>query len=264
MNLNVPHRKPSILVPNIPADPPGADPSLTVLIRELAARAVEAVREAGAIVVPFDHAGTVSVAEAVDGSDGVLLLGGGDVDPAEYGEHRRHPKLYNVDRRTDQGEIGIVQAAAALRRPVLGICRGMHVINVAHGGTLVQHMPETGVLHRGPRGSAMVDHDVLLEGGSLVAAILGRSSLTVRSGHHQSVERLAPDLRVGAQAEDGTVEAVEDADRRILAVQWHPEDDLADADDRMALFAWLADESRRRARRSAPAADQGDQVIPAH
>lgn len=260
MNCVIPKRTLSILVPVVPPDSPDADPNLSVLIRELASRALAAVRDAEADVIPFDHAGRIAAVDAVAGCDGVLLLGGGDVDPGEYGESKRHAELYNVNRVADRGEIDIVRTATALRRPILAICRGMHVVNVAHGGTLLQHMPATAVRHRGPRGRAMIDHEVVLEERSLIADVLNEPALTVRSGHHQSVDRLGPGLRIGARAHDGTIEAVEDADRAILAVQWHPEDNLASAQDRTALFAWLIDATRRRRQDPAPIAAHGDQV----
>lgn len=237
---------PVILVPALPATPRGADPTLSALIAELATRCAEAITAAGGTIRWFDGSSTDSVAQALDNADGVLLLGGGDVDPATYGERRRDPSLYNVDIGTDLVDLSIARAATAAGRPVLAVCRGMHVVNVAHGGTLVQHLSDGPIIHRGSGDEPMVDHDVLVEPGTQLAAALGRTKVRVRSGHHQAVDRLGDGLRVVARTADGIAEALEGERGRVLAVQWHPEDELSDPGDRAALFDWLVQRAGER------------------
>jgi len=181
-------------------------------------------------------------ADAVVSSlDGLLFTGGGDVDPTWYGR-QPSPRLGKVDPEQDAWELALVRAGLAGSLPMLGICRGSQVMNVAFGGTLVQHLPDEPdtVEHCVKEQCSAPVHRVRVDGRSRLAAVLGVESLGVNSLHHQAVEQLGAGLSPVAWAEDGTVEAVEGTGAsRMIGVQWHPEllvDDASNA----ALFDWLA------------------------
>lgn len=162
--------------------------------------------------------------------DGLILSGAaGDVDPERYGQPA-HPRTTPVVADRDEFELVLARAAAARDMPTLGICRGMHVLNVAYGGTLEQHLPDLleADSHRGPPG-AFTDHDVDVEADSVAARAVGGPRTSVRSYHHQGVRGVGEGLRATAWAHgDGVVEAVEDPRRRfVLGVAWHPEEDEA-------------------------------------
>jgi putative glutamine amidotransferase len=184
---------------------------------------VDALHRAGAVEaamlpVAVDEAGAHARLERVDG---LVLTGGGDVDPARYGQDG-HPEVYGVSPERDAFELALARAAVARGLPTLAICRGIQVLNVALGGTLVQHLPDVGGAQEHRRG---VLHDVVAEAGSRVRAALGRARTTVLSWHHQAVDRVAAGLVVTARADDGTIEALEvDGPAWIVGVQWHPED----------------------------------------
>lgn len=191
-----------------------------------------AVQRAGgrAILLVPDGADAADPSELLALVDGLIVSGSaGDVDPARYGAER-HPQTDPVVPERDEFELSLVRAVAADSIPVLGICRGMHVINVALGGTLVQHLADgsTRDMHRGPPGS-YCDHAVRAATGSAAARVLGGEHATVRSYHHQGVGDVAGALRASAWAEgDDVVEAVESVQHRfLLGVGWHPEEDEA-------------------------------------
>lgn len=157
--------------------------------------------------------------------DGLLLPGGGDLEPSLYGQPARHP-LRSVDPERDAFEIALARLAAARQLPLLAICRGMQVLNVALGGSLHQHLPAppaTSILHDNPL-TTYARHAVQLLPHSATRALLGQPSLQVNSHHHQAVDRLGQGLRVAARAPDGVVEAVElEGHPFAIGVQWHPE-----------------------------------------
>lgn len=199
---------------------------------------VSAVEEAGgcALVVPPNEGAVEAV---LDSLDGVLLSGGEDVDPTRYGADP-HPRTLPDLPERDRFELELARAALARDIPVLAICRGAQVLNVARGGDLIQHLPdEVGHDDHGHAPGAFSDHEVRVEGGSRAAALLGART-AVKSHHHQALGRLGDGLAPVAWADDGTVEALEDPSRRFaLGVLWHPEE----GDDR-SLFAALVDEAR--------------------
>jgi putative glutamine amidotransferase len=165
--------------------------------------------------------------------DGLMLAGGADIDPASYGAER-HPETVETVPERDAFEIALTRAAIARDLPVLGICRGMQLINVARGGTLLQHLPELYGHHEHRRvlGSFDgADHDVLLSDGSLAATAAGEVAHATKSHHHQGVERIGEGLLVtGLSTLDDLPEAIELPDRRfVLGVQWHPEADTHSA-----------------------------------
>ena len=173
----------------------------------------------------------------LDRVNGLLLLGGPDVDPARYGAERAPETEAPVSVR-DEVEIALVRAATARNLPVLGICRGMQVINIARGGTLEQHLPDrlgTDEHRRTPGTFAGNEHRVRLAGGSLAARSAGREATLVHSHHHQAVATVGDGLFVSGRSEDGVPEALEDPGQDyLLGVQWHPE-----ADPDSALIASL-------------------------
>lgn len=161
--------------------------------------------------------------------DGLCLPGGADVDPVHYGE-ARHPNLGQVDAARDVVELALARWALAADLPILGICRGIQLLNVAAGGSLHQHipaqLPEAHKHDYRPAESAWErpTHRVRVQEGSRLAQILGASEISTNSFHHQALNRVADGFRAVAWAEDGIVEGIEDASRRfVLAVQWHPE-----------------------------------------
>ena len=213
---------------------------------------VEAVQRAGALVVmlPPDELLLTRPAEALDLLDGLMMAGGADIDPASYGA-QPHPETLDTVPERDRFEIALVRAAIERELPVLGICRGMQLINVAYGGTLLQHLPERFGHHehlRAPGTFDGADHDVELVEGSLAALAAGETHHATKSHHHQGVDRLGDGLQIsGSSAMDGLPEAIEMPDRRfVLGVQWHPE---ADETSRVvgALVAQATEHMRERA-----------------
>ena len=177
--------------------------------------------------------GSAMAARALDAADGLVLTGGEDMDPAWYGAEPS-PLLHPPSRDRDLFELALFAAARQRGMPILGICRGIQVVNVAMGGTLYQDLPSERpgpVDHNPPTARTDRSHPVRILPGSRVAAALGRDRVTVNSFHHQAVRDLAPGLLASGWTEDGLIEAVETADGEpwLLAVQWHPEEMHAEA-----------------------------------
>jgi putative glutamine amidotransferase len=169
--------------------------------------------------------------------DRVLVLGGGDVSATLWGGADDPRTTYGVDRRADEDTIAALLAAAEADRPVLAICRGAQLLNVAYGGTILPDISDY-ALHHGPPGQPLfLDEPVTVAPGSRVHRALGSARVTVRSGHHQAVDRVAEELVVTALADDGIVEAVEHPSRPLVGVQWHPEDEDGSEVDRRRLFS---------------------------
>ena len=187
----------------------------------------DCVKSAGAIPILMIPGNPNDIESVLDLVDGVLLTGGGDVAPEQYGAER-HESVRGVSEERDEYELALVRAAHARRMPTMAICRGLQVVNVALGGTLVQDLPS----HTGAHGhditgeGAYEPHsEALVEPGCRIASIIGEGLHEINSIHHQAVEELGDGLRVVASAPDGTVEAVEHEDTSwpLIAVQWHPE-----------------------------------------
>jgi putative glutamine amidotransferase len=189
----------------------------------------ESIRRAGGEPIEVGADGE-SAADIVRRVAGVMLVGGGDVDPALYGE-APHPTFAKAEDGRDAFEIALAKAAIEANVPILAICRGMQVLNVAMGGTLIQDIPTeiVGALtHSIPEPRFAIAHEVWVTKDSQLWTImldkLDGESLQVNSRHHQAVKRLAPGFEINATAPDGVVEGMErPASRFCIAVQWHPE-----------------------------------------
>ncbi|XAS68307.1 type 1 glutamine amidotransferase [Micrococcaceae bacterium Sec5.7] len=203
---------------------------------------VELVRDGGGEPVLL----TADLQDGGPALDGVILPGGGDLDPHLYGEEPRDV-CYDVNVAQDALDVAVARQSIDAGLPLLGICRGHQLLNVLYGGTLVQDMAHGTVVHSesaaGSDNAGWAWHTVDIEAGSKVAGLYGAGTGTapivpakIASGHHQAVARVADGLVVTAVAEDGTVEALEDPERWVASVQWHPEAIELSGAERMAPF----------------------------
>jgi gamma-glutamyl-gamma-aminobutyrate hydrolase PuuD len=209
---------------------------------------VEGVERAGGIPVILPVLDPDTVDDLLRAVSGVLLTGGGDVAPSRYGAHPI-AETHNVDPLRDAFEIRLIRAAIEADMPMLATCRGMQVLNVAMGGSLIQHVPHaTGQEHdRVDRWHEAV-HRVKIEPDSHLADALGATEVDVNSMHHQAIDQAAPGTRAVAWAEDDTVEAIEvPGSPHVVAVQWHPEL-LEDWPEQQGLFRQLVEHATARSR----------------
>jgi putative glutamine amidotransferase len=205
-----------------------------------------AVQRAGglALVLPPDDAVAENPDELLDILDGLILAGGSDIDPGTYGA-KPHPETKGSRPERDRFELALGTRALERDMPLLGICRGMEMINVIQGGTLNQHLGLE--LHRHTPG-VFTDHRVELQPGSLAARVVGADTTEVKSAHHQGVEELGEGVVVTGHADDGVVEAIELPERSFaVGVLWHPEED-----QRSRVIGALVDEARSRRPAAAP------------
>jgi len=221
-------------VPEVPAFAPLVAVTATVRMVEgvervrLNAAYVRALESAGLVPIVVPPLGTNSAVRVLDAVGGLVLSGGEDVDPSRYGA-TPHPDLGPVNCARDETELALLARARQLALPTLAICRGIQVVNVGLGGTLIQDLPSQ---HRSVAAHEVDDerdarvHGVRVDPASRLASILGVHSLGVNSIHHQAVDRLGGAMRVSARAADGTIEAVESDDPSwwMVGVQWHPEE----------------------------------------
>ena len=186
------------------------------------------------MVLPDAHE---SAAERLGWVSGLLLPGGGDLDPMTYGQAIRHQDVYDVDQTQDAFDLAAARWALASHVPLLAICRGLQVVNVALGGTLNQHVDPP---HRHFR------HEVAVVASSVLAGVVGASSVDASCYHHQTLDQLATGMVAVAHAADGTVEGIErpSADGWFIGVQWHPEDTAAHDHSQRALFSAFIDAAR--------------------
>jgi putative glutamine amidotransferase len=219
---------------------------------------VDAVQRAGgmAVLLVPDPRAEEDPDEVLDRIDGLILAGGADIDPAAYGQ-APHAETNGTRPDRDRFELALASRAVERDLPLLGICRGMQLLNVARGGTLHQHLPETHGHHehrREPGTFDGADHDVRLADGSLAARAAGETLHATKSHHHQGVERVGEGLKVtGWAVLDELPEAIELPDRRyVLGVQWHPEAD--EASQLIASLVREAGDRRGEAPEAGPAA----------
>ncbi len=189
-------------------------------------------------LLPATGEGALDWSSRLAGIDGVLLAGGGDLDPRHYGGDHEHESVYDVDAVQDEADLSLTAYCLDSGMPTLAVCRGMHVVNVVRGGTLVVDMPEH---HRHTVQDVSLDDE---------ASPLGIESAAVRIScyHHQAIERLGEGMRVVATAEDGTVEAVVvEAPAWTVGVQWHPEDTwTTDPRQRQLMTRFVAESAAER------------------
>lgn len=212
------------------------------------------IEEAGGAVVLLPP--TAGVDETLDALDALVLSGGEDVLPARYGGPPQPGQAHDEER--DAHEIALALGARERGLPTLAICRGLQVVNVAFGGTLIADLPQAGdhVTPTSPEGILAERHPVTLVAGSRLARVYGAAERVVNTIHHQAVDALAPGFEVTARAADGTVEGIETAGWDLWAVQWHPEklDGPQESDEERRLFAALvaAAQTHRSRRGSGP------------
>jgi putative glutamine amidotransferase len=207
---------------------------------------LRAIERAGGIPVVLPPLAPEHVPALVGQLAGICLSGGPDIAPAGYGAPP-HPELGPTEPRLDAFEFEVTRHADVLGLPILGICRGAQSLNVARGGTLIQHLPEVSALHhRQPDPGRVRTHAVRVEAGSRLARLLGEEATCVNSFHHQAVERVGRGLRPVAWAPDGVIEAIEgEGPRFVLGVQWHAEG-LVDDPEHLAIFQGLVAASAAR------------------
>lgn len=195
---------------------------------------VKAVRKAGGVPLLLPCIEPDDAPGLLDRVDALLMTGGGDIDPANYGADEVDPRTSGVDPTRDARDIALCRSAVARNVPTLAICRGSQVLNVALGGTLVQHVDDHFDL---TRYNELV-HDVDVDGSSTLATWLGSTSLGVNTLHHQASATVGADAKVVARAPDGTIEGIEAVGACAVGVQWHPEM-LRHRAEHLALFEAL-------------------------
>lgn len=201
---------------------------------------VEAVLRAGGVPMMLSGQCLDCAERWLDVVDAVVLIGGGDINPAEFGS-AGHETIYNLSAERDAMELALMRALLARPKPVLAICRGMQILNTVLGGTLHVHLPDVvgeSVLHRAPPRDP-ISHGIQVAADSELAKVIGEQVNTA-SWHHQAIHQLGKGLKAVAWAPDGVIEAVELEGRQdLLAVQWHPEITAAEDDGQQRMFDWL-------------------------
>ena len=242
--------RPSQLIRQTPeGDPPSQEMALGL-------KYLQAIEAAGGIPVVVPPLRPAAAEELLEHVTGLCISGGPDLDPVAYGA-REHERIGPTWRQLDEFELALTRAADARRLPILAVCRGLQVMNVARGGTLHQHLPDVvgdAISHRQHEPDATPTHWVTFTGESAVSRILGRRRTKVNSFHHQAVDRLGEGLVITGRAPDGTVESLEASDSEFLiGVQWHAEC-LVDRTDQAALFRAFVEAAARFEREGPPSA----------
>lgn len=230
----------------------GHDPEYHAYVQVLVGGVVRSAQADGWKVARLAaDGGTEALLSATDRADAVVIVGGEDIAPRFYGASGGYPHESLHRETADAAQLALVHRAIERGLPLLGICRGLQIVNVALGGTLLQDLGDSDHVRRGvPIPEVLTTHPVLLEPGSRVEELLGGPVVSVRSAHHQAVDVLGEGLQVTGRAPDGHVEAIEHESAPIVAVQWHPEDPAAPAGQLAALLGAL----RTRTRAAAAAA----------
>jgi putative glutamine amidotransferase len=233
---------------------PQGEPAQTELA--LGLEYVHAIEAAGGLPVVLPALDPATVAQLLGSLAGICLTGGPDLEPATYGGGG-HPQLGPTEPKVDSFELAAARHAWAVGMPVLAICRGAQALNVARGGTLVQHLPDlpgVSLQHRQSVTAARATHAVQIAPGSLLGELVGGRTLRVNSFHHQAVANLGEGLHASARSPDGVVEAIEAPGRPfVLGVQWHAEC-LAARPRHAALFEGLVDAAHSHVRAAERAA----------
>jgi putative glutamine amidotransferase len=207
---------------------------------------VEAIRSAGGVPILIP-AGEPNLAAMFAQLDGLVFSGGGDIDPRMY-SGVSHPTIYNIDPERDRSEISLAQMALATEIPILGICRGLEILVVATGGSLIPHLPdEFGevIAHRANQ-TLSTEHTVKIDRNTHLAQIVGTIEVSVVSWHHQAAGSIPSEWRIAAKAPDGVIEAIEHKDRPwAIALQWHPEMSIQDSSQYRIFHAFVT-EARTR------------------
>jgi putative glutamine amidotransferase len=220
----------------------------------LGMRYLRAVENAGGVPVTLPPLDPTAIVPLLDRLDGILLSGGPDIDPSAYGAEP-DPSLGPTEPPLDRFEIALVRAADEGGLPILAICRGAQLLNVARGGTLHQHLPHvTGLVHRQAGQCGQVTQWISLDRSSRLSAVMSRARAKVNTFHHQAADRLGTGLRAVGWSRDGIVEGLEDPERFVLGVQWHAEC-LVARPEQAAVFASFVAEARRG--RELPGSDEG-------
>jgi putative glutamine amidotransferase len=209
---------------------------------------VAALRRAGARTALLPPGEPTPAEELLARFDGLLLAGGGDIEPARYGSGD-HPAQYGTDPDRDQLELELARAAVRIGLPTLGICRGVQLLNVAFGGTLVQHLPELPGLIEHRNDPKQARHGLRVEPGSRLAAALGRVQAEGLSHHHQGLDRIGEGFRPVAWAPDGLVEGIERDQDWTVGVLWHPESTAHADPTQHRLLRAFVDQAARRGQR---------------
>jgi putative glutamine amidotransferase len=197
----------------------------------------KAVCAAGLEAVPVLTSDTVSL----DGFGGLLLMGGTDVNPARYGKPTQ-PETEQSDDERDAIELELIDEAIRKDLPLFAICRGLQILNVYHGGTLIQHLSDLAQHDPEIEDKAAPAHEISIAPDTLLAQITGAERWKVNSRHHQAADTIGAGLRVSARADDGTIEGLERADKNfVVAVQWHPEDQVVGDPEQLKLFRRFAE-----------------------
>jgi putative glutamine amidotransferase len=225
---------------------------------------LDALRRAGARTAIVSPGEPGEPEELLDAFDGLMLVGGGDVDPSRYGREAS-PGLYGVEPDRDDLEMSLLRAAAGASLPTLCICRGMQVMNVTFGGTLHRHLPDVPGLseHGVPVANTQTVHDVAVEPGTRLRSTTAEATLACSSHHHQGVDGLGDGLVASGRSADGLIEAIElDAPMDehapwMIGVQWHPEDTAVDDRAQQSLFDALSSLARWRGSRTRPGEMRG-------
>lgn len=208
---------------------------------------VQAVRVAGGIPILLPP-GEMLLEEILTIVDGIIVTGGGDIIPSTYGGNDNHPAVNRLDKERDDFEFAIIQHMAQRKdKPVLCVCRGMQVLNVALGGSMYEHIPDIREVdtHRNQVDGYWQLHDVEIEDDSKMAEAMGSSIVKTYSGHHQAVKDIADGLRIVAKSPDDIVEGLEAIDHPwMIGVQWHPEKSAHEDKTQQALFNKLVEIAR--------------------
>lgn len=217
---------------------------------QLPGQYADAVRRAGGLPLLLQP-GEQNLDQLLDLLDGIILSGGGDIDPQKYAADSGE-EVYWVDHERDDFEFALAKRLLSRAdRPTLGICRGMQVINVAQGGSLIQHIPAAvpdAIDHRQPPDQPYgpIPHEVLVDPNSQLAEVMESERVTPASWHHQAIEQVAPQFKVVATAPDGMIEAIElPGQPWLMAVQWHPELTAAEDPSQQKLFDELVAQAMR-------------------